>query len=226
MDKEAVINEIHSFCPIDKLTENKLQLYADILIKWNSKMNLVAGNTISELWSRHILDSAQLMKYIKGSNLVLTDFGSGAGFPAMILAILGGDIFSEIHVIESNNRKASFLREVAMITNSKVTIHSDRIENLKPWHSDIVTARAFTSLGGLISHALPFISNDSSKKNGICLLLKGNKVEIEINEAYKHYSFEYQRYDSIVSPFNSDENGYLLKLKNIKNEPYESEKTL
>ena len=107
----------------------KLELFVTTLLKWNEKINLVAKATEEEIWNRHILDSAQLLKFIPDTKAKIVDLGSGAGFPGLVLAIMG---YENVTLIESDNKKSVFLQEAARITGTKVQIINERIENVAP----------------------------------------------------------------------------------------------
>ena len=98
---------------VSRETIERLERYAALLIKWNKTVNLVGRSTIADLWRRHMLDSAQLFPYLPKSAGRLVDFGSGAGFPGLVLAIMGAP---DVHLVEANARKCAFLREAARVT--------------------------------------------------------------------------------------------------------------
>src|SRR5690606_35728339 len=100
-------------------------------------------STIAALWHRHFLDSAQIYPLISPNSQVLLDMGSGAGFPGLVLAIMG---VRGVHLVESDRKKAAFLREAARITDSDIQIHNCRLETLPPFPADVVTARALAPL--------------------------------------------------------------------------------
>ena len=93
---------------VPRETEEKLSRFHDLIIKWQSSINLISNTTIQHIWHRHILDSAQLFPLIDDKEKIITDIGSGAGFPGLILSILG---CKNIHLVESDARKSAFLRE-------------------------------------------------------------------------------------------------------------------
>jgi len=161
---------------VSRETLERLQIYSETLIKWNKKVNLVSRSTVDELWHRHFLDSAQLYPLFPRNSKVLLDLGSGAGFPGMVLAIMGA---SEVHLVESDRRKVEFLREVARLTNVAVHIYNARIEALEPFPVDIVTARALAPLSDLLSWSAPFLGAESQ-----CFFLKGRNVEDELTTTH------------------------------------------
>ena len=161
---------------VSRETLEKLTIYADTLKKWNKKVNLVSRSTISDLWHRHFLDSAQLFPLIPRNSQTLVDLGSGAGFPGLVLAAMGQ---LEVHLIESDRRKSEFLREVARTANISAHIHNTRIETLEPIPADIVTARALAPLSDLLEWSLPFLHPEST-----CFFLKGRNVEDELTSIH------------------------------------------
>ncbi len=161
-------------CSVSRETYNKFTLYHDLLLKWQSSINLVSRETIGDIWQRHFLDSAQLFPFIDDPAFSLLDIGSGAGFPGIVLSILGAE---QVSLVESDQRKSIFLQEVARTLSLDVTIHNRRIEMLAPQSYDIITARACAPLSQLFSWAYPFCHEDS-----ICLFPKGKNYAKEWEE--------------------------------------------
>jgi 16S rRNA (guanine527-N7)-methyltransferase len=167
---------------LDPDCERKLAIYAELLQKWQKKINLVGSSTIGDLRARHFDDSLQLLP-LAGAWRNWIDLGSGAGFPGMVIAIAAGDSEKKIHLIESDKRKAAFLREVSRETCANVEIHADRIERVLPellstTHFDIVSARALAPLEVLIGYARPIL-----EKGGFGLFLKGKGLSNELTAA-------------------------------------------
>ncbi len=177
---------------VSRETRERLDLYADLLRKWQRSINLVGPRTIDDLWNRHFTDSAQLLPLIPPASRVLVDFGSGAGFPGLVLAILG---VAEVHLIESDQRKATFLREVARATGTPVTVHAKRIEQVAPFPADVVSARALAPLGDLLGFAAPFLHPDS-----LCLFPKGQMAEDELTAASRTWNINVDRIQSVTDP--------------------------
>src|SRR5581483_3005998 len=153
---------------VSRETISALETYAALLVKWQKAINLVSGATLGDLWRRHFLDSAQLLALLNAPDIgdgAITDLGSGAGFPGLVLAILSG---RPAHLIESDQRKAAFLGEAARATGcaGRVQIHAKRIERLEPWRAGTLTARALAELGPLLDWAAPFIGPET-----VCLFL-------------------------------------------------------
>ena len=167
-----------------------LKVYADLLIKWQDKINLVSKNSMKDLWTRHIQDSAQLYKLLPEpkENRYIYDLGSGAGFPGMVLAIMGR---KEMLLCESNSKKCAFLKEVAVATSTNVDIVNIKAKKLPKNKGLAVVSRAFTSLEKLLDLSIPLL-----KENGICVFPKGKTWKNEIIKAEKKY---YLNFKSIIS---------------------------
>lgn len=182
----------------------KLDAYVALLSEWQKKMNLVADSTIPVVWTRHVWDSAQLINYLKKTDKKIVDFGSGAGFPALVLAILCPEI--EFHLIESDMKKTDFLKTVVENLQLKnVFIHWERIEKIHINQIDVITARALASLEKLFVYVLPYMNNKTR-----CLFLKGKKAFQEIESAQKKFRFLFHHYQSLTS-----EEGRVLEISEI-----------
>lgn len=194
--------EFQDVTGVSRETLDRLRAYADLLIKWQARINLVGPETIPNLWSRHFLDSAQVFPHLPQSAHRLMDMGSGAGFPGLVLALMGAP---EIHLIESDQRKCAFLREAARVSGASVTIHNGRLESLPPLGADVVTARALAPLEKLLSWAEPHVL-----PHGEYLFLKGKGCEDELTTASKEWNITFERYPSVTDPF-----GTILHLKEV-----------
>lgn len=189
--------------PVSHEAWGVLERYAALLSEWNEKFNLVASSTLPHLWRRHMLDSAQLFPLLPKGTRRLVDLGSGAGFPALVLAIMG---VPEVHVIESTGKKAKFLSVVSEELGLNVIVHQARIESVRDLEADVVTARAVTSLPLLLSLAKPFMGRASC-----ALFLKGEKADAELTEAAKYWTFSCEKTPSL-----SDPSGVVLKINELK----------
>ncbi|MES2677282.1 MAG: 16S rRNA (guanine(527)-N(7))-methyltransferase RsmG [Pseudomonadota bacterium] len=185
------IAQIKKFYPISQIEIEKLQSFVVMLLQYNQQYNLIGESTVQDVWHRHILDSAQLLQYIPNKNLVVGDFGSGAGFPAIVLSILG---VKEIHLIEKSFRKCEFLSLAAQVSDHKIIIHQKKVEEIKDLTFDIATSRAFAPLDKLIKTVKPFL-----KPDGYGIFLKGKSFENEINLAKKHNKFHHTAHASLTS---------------------------
>ncbi|MBC8158392.1 MAG: 16S rRNA (guanine(527)-N(7))-methyltransferase RsmG [Alphaproteobacteria bacterium] len=183
-------------------TMQRLSAYAGVLIKWQQRINLVGNATLPDLWRRHMMDSAQLFDLLPKPTQTLVDLGSGAGFPGLVLAILG---VREVHLVESDGRKCAFLQEAARASGASVNIHRTRIEKMPPILADVVTARACAPLSSLVSYAQPFL-----KKGSICLFPKGRNAQQELTESEKKWIMTVTRIESLT-----DSQAEILKLQDI-----------
>ena len=175
---------------VSRETFEMLEAYEKLLLAWNPKINLVAPSTLDELWVRHFLDSAQLVEIASVVD-AWVDLGSGGGFPGAIVAILTG---GKTVLIESDQRKAAFLRTVARETCGFKVI-SKRIEDVPPQNADVVSARALAPLSVLLGYVQPHL-----KDGGSAVLLKGKKAKDEIREALEHWRFDCETYPSKTDP--------------------------
>ena len=194
--------EFRTATGVSRETLARLELYATLLEKWNRRINLVGGSTMDGLWRRHMLDSAQLFPLIPDTARNLVDLGSGAGFPGMVLAIMGAP---DVHLIESGKRKCAFLNEVAREVGAKTTIHCDRIERITPWTADIITARALAPLPELLDIGVNF-----ANKHSILLFLKGRGAIGELTRAQNQWRMQCEQIPSLT-----DSEGLILRLEAI-----------
>ncbi len=185
--------------------KEKLDLYEALLRKWQAKINLVSKNTLDDAWERHFLDSAQLEALLPENAKTLVDFGSGAGFPGLVLAVLRTDI--EVHLVESDERKCAFLRNVSRETLTPATVHGIRIENAPVFHADVLTARALADLKLLLEYSLPWFQENPTL---VAFFLKGQKAEQEIEQAEEFFHFESELLESAT-----DKSGRIIKVSNL-----------
>ncbi|MEW5727244.1 MAG: 16S rRNA (guanine(527)-N(7))-methyltransferase RsmG [Pseudomonadota bacterium] len=187
---------------VSRETLERLRAYADLLVKWQTRINLIGPDTIPSLWHRHFLDSAQVFPLLPQPIHRVVDMGSGAGFPGLVLAVMGAP---DVHLIESDARKCAFLREAARVTGTPVTVHNARIEAVPPLGADVVTARALAPLEKLLSwaerHLLP---------EGHCLFLKGRGHEDELTTASKEWNITFER-----TPSRTDALGAILHCREV-----------
>ena len=182
-----------------------MEAYVALLIRWNRRINLVSRGSLQDLWRRHVLDSGQLIDYLPPSDqpLVMADIGSGAGFPGVVLAILGA---GQVHLIEADGRKAAFLREAVRVTGCPAVVHHGRMESLSLPRVDLVTARACAPLMQLLDYTNRLVSRSGTgPPRG--LFLKGKSFEEELTAAQKEWSISVERFQS-----RSDPNGAILRI--------------
>jgi 16S rRNA (guanine527-N7)-methyltransferase len=191
----------------------RLDIYGDLLRKWQKKINLVGPSTLPELWVRHFDDSLQLLP-IAGAWSHWVDLGSGGGFPGLVIALASEGQGRTVHLVESDKRKAAFLREVSRETRTKVEIHVDRIETVLPKlvsqvHVDVVSARALAPLRELIDYARPAL-----EKGAVGLFLKGKALASELTEAAPGASLNLTLVDS-----RTDSNAKIVVVRGYDSRP-------
>jgi len=193
---------------VSRETLARLTRYADLLAKWNPAINLVSKSTLPALWTRHFADSAQVLDVAGRSEGHWVDFGTGGGFPGLVGAILAAESHPNLTVtcVESDQRKATFLRTVARETETDVEIIADRIESIAPLGADVVSARALAPLDVLIGYAVRHLAAD-----GIALFLKGTGQAQEIERALESWTFHLDTTQSRTDPQST-----LLKLRSIR----------
>ena len=184
----------------------KLKAYHQLLLKWQKAINLVSKNTLGDAWNRHFVDSAHVAQYISPHVRVLADIGSGGGFPGLVLAMLRPDL--EIHLIESDERKCQFLRTVSRETETPVSIHTLRVEDMpSDFTPDCVSARALADLTLLLDYCAPWAQRNPQLE---ALFMKGARAEEEIAQSTERYAFHSQSYPSAT-----DKQAVILKISEI-----------
>ena len=169
---DAHADSIADFLDVSRETREKLEIYVDMLTKWQARINLISSKTLPEIWHRHILDSAQLVRHLPRKPSVILDMGSGAGLPGVILAIATDH---QIHLVESDSRKVAFMRTALRETGTDAVLHEMRIEQLPVIQPDIITARALAPLDQLM-----MLSSAQHHENLEYLLLKGRDAKQEL----------------------------------------------
>ena len=210
------INTYQGFCShvfVSRETFEKLCIFHKTLVKWQNSINLISKDSKKNIWERHFLDSAQLYTFVRGVNGNIFDFGSGAGFPGLVLAIMGK---KNIHLVESDQKKCVFLREIAMLTNLDITIHNCRIENLTNIDVDMITCRALAPLNKLIDYVEGFLSKSSKEKKKLpkLLFLKGKNYRHELLELNKKKKINYKQYPSLTDKYGKIL--YISKVEELK----------
>jgi len=193
---------------VSRETLERLRIYAATLVKWNSSINLVSKSSLNDLWSRHFLDSAQLLAVAGTKYSKWVDIGSGAGFPGLVVAIMahGSGIDAEFVLIESDGRKAEFLRSVSRETNVPITVLTERIEAATPQSADILSARALAPLTDLLAFAEIHL-----RPGGRALFPKGATFREEIKIALEKWAFEGEE-----CPSKTDASSVILSLGDIR----------
>jgi len=185
-------NEFSRDISVSRETLGQLKEFVLLLLSWQKALNLVGSSTVADIWRRHILDSAQIYQFLKPSGC-LVDLGSGAGFPGLVLAIMG---YPTVTLIESNGKKCTFLRSVSHSLDINVEVIQCRIEDHKPsQRAAYITSRALASLEKLLIYSEPLIS-----RQGKCFHLKGAGVAPELTKAKKKWSMDVQKHISMSNP--------------------------
>jgi 16S rRNA (guanine527-N7)-methyltransferase len=184
--------------PVSRETEARLDRFVVLLMAWQQRINLIAPSTEPKLWTRHIADSLQLLALAPGA-LRWADLGSGGGFPGVVLACaLAGVPGAQVHLVESNMKKAAFLREAVRITDAPAIVHATRIVDFVEKFTqpvDVVTARALAPLCDLLPMAYGLL-----KKRARGLFPKGQDVAAELTEAAKYWNIEASLVPSVTDP--------------------------
>ena len=188
---------------VSRETIDKFRAYLTLLEKWQARINLVANSTLAEAWQRHILDSGQLAAFYPPQTKNIMDVGSGAGFPGLVLAIMGG---VTVDLVESDQRKAVFLSTVIRELELPAKVHNQRIETLPQLFPDVITARALAPVPKL----LKIIENQLSPKS-VCLFLKGAAVQDELTNLQTYSTMDARTHPSLSGP-----TGVVLELKNSR----------
>ena len=192
---------------VSRETIERLEAFAALVAQWTKRINLVSVNSVDQIWQRHIEDSAQIFQYAGSNCSRWVDLGSGGGFPGIVLAILARELNPTVAfiLVESDLRKATFLRTAARTLDLNVSVESQRIEALAPLNGDVVSARALASLSAL----LPMV-NLHLAENGTAILPKGRKFADEIAQARESWDFDLEEYQSIT-----EDDARVLVLKRI-----------
>jgi len=185
-----------ALCPVSRETEDRLQVYVELLLHWHRRIDLIAPSTIPTLWTRHIADSLQLLRFAAGAG-DWVDIGSGAGLPGLVVAIAAPKAL-EVWLVEPNQKRCAFLREAARETGANARIIPMKLEQasrLLPSAPDIVSARAVAPLRALLGLAAPLL-----KTGGLGVFPKGQDVESELTEASKYWRFKATLTASLTEP--------------------------
>lgn len=184
-------------CDVSRETYERLRVHAELLGKWNPRINLVGPSTLTEVWSRHILDSIQIFDLAGHRDGIWADLGTGGGFPGLVVAILAADEAPglAVHLVESDLRKSAFLATCLRETGTSATLHTERAEKLAPLGADILSARALAPLSALLALAERHLA-----PAGLALFPKGASHQAEIDEALATWRFRLQKHTSKTDP--------------------------
>ena len=177
---------------VSRETMCQLETYVGLVEKWQPRVNLVSPASLPDIWMRHVWDSAQLAPYISPGSPRLVDVGSGAGFPGLVLAILTD---AECHLVESDQKKAVFLRTVIRECGLMAMVHNDRIENMPCLKASVITARALAPLDRL----LPLLETQL-RPGTRCLFLKGAQAKAELEALGAWSNLAWRLHPSLTNP--------------------------
>jgi len=194
--------------PVSRETVGRLDRFVAVLTQWQQRINLIAPSTLPKLWTRHIADSLQLLALAPAARSWV-DLGSGGGFPGLVIACaLVETPGARVHLVESNAKKAAFLREAVRATGAPVMVHAVKIADFianVPAPLEIVTARALAPLADLLATAYPLL-----KRGAIGIFPKGQDVGAELTEAAKCWSIQ-----ASLVPSRTDPRGRIIVVKGI-----------
>ena len=190
-DKE-VINILQNQLNFSSKSIATLNTFVDALISANKKHNFISKTTESDIWHRHILDSAQLVKFVDFSKDSLSDLGSGAGFPGLILAIFNKNRDFHVKLYEKSPVKRAFLKEISNKLSIKVEIKGNIYE--ETLDSDYIVSRAFKKMEVIIQ-----VSREIVKKPHQIIVLKGQNAQEDLKKTFKREKYAYKLEDSITN---------------------------
>jgi 16S rRNA (guanine527-N7)-methyltransferase len=188
---------------VSRESRPRLELYVELLLTWQKRINLIGPATAGVVWERHILDSLQLLPLLPKGTRTIAELGSGAGIPGLVVAI-AADL--DVHLYESNGKKAAFLREAARRTGTRAHVHMVRLETLRTEQAlptvDCVLARALAPLPLLLDYAEPFLA-----RGAVGLFHKGQDIDAELTEATKYWKLNVTKHMSLC-----DSRGVILEV--------------
>lgn len=194
---------------VSRETYQKLETYVALLQEWQQKFNLVSNSSLADVWNRHIADSAQLFKYLNNEVDSVYDLGSGAGFPAMVLAVMAQEQYPQIKftLMESITKKTVYLNAVKQeLKLDNVTVINSRSEDLTLPKADVITARAVASLDKLLNCVFKFTNRQTK-----LIFPKGKSYKEELDEAEKFWNFKLK-----VDESQTSQDGVILLLENLR----------
>ena len=192
MQQFEVINILKKDLNFDDISIQKLKKFAELVLSENKNHNLIAKSTESSIWERHILDSAQLVKFIDFSKGSLSDLGSGAGFPGLVLALFNKNKDFHVKLYEKSPVKRAFLRHISDRLSLKIevcgNIYNEHID------TDYIVSRAFKKLESIIQ-----VSREIAKKSHKLIILKGQNAQEDLKKAFKKEKYDYKLENSITN---------------------------
>ena len=193
---------------VSRETLDALKYFEDLVVLWNPAINLISNSSVSDLWLRHIIDSAQLFLFTLPDEGLWLDVGSGGGFPGIVVSIIAKELAPSLRVVlvESDKRKCVFLRTVIRELGLSVKVINDRIENVKLDDVVYLSARALRNLNSLL-----FIVENNVSRETVCVFPKGRSYKKELVESQKNWKFDFNLIDS-----NTSEDSKVIVLKGLE----------
>ena len=192
MQANEVIRILHKQLNYSEKNISDIKIFINELIKANRKHNLISKSTENDIWHRHILDSAQLVKFIDFSKGSLSDLGSGAGFPGLILALFNKNKGFHVKLYEKSPIKRVFLKGISDILSLNIEIHGNVYEN--SIDTDYIVCRAFKKLEAIIQ-----VSREIAKKSHKLIILKGQNAQEDLKKAFNKEKYDYKFENSITN---------------------------
>jgi len=196
--------------PVSRETAERLDRFVALLIAWQLRANLIAASTLAQVWTRHIADSLQLLPLAPAAR-IWVDVGSGAGFPGLVIACALADVpGAVVHLVESNGRKAAFLREAQRVTASPAMVHAERVETFATTFDgrlDALCARAVVPFKSLLSLVFPLLE----KSHAVGLFPKGRTAERELDEASKSWKMH-----ATLVPSRTEPSSRIIVIRNLE----------
>lgn len=191
------VDSVFQDLSVSRETRERLTAYAALIRKWSPAINLVSKSDLEQVETRHIADSLQLAEFIPSARGPWADFGSGGGFPGIVVAILAAEQENglDLHLVESDQRKAAFLRTAGRELGLSMSVHCTRVEQLAPLNAKTISARALAPLTDLLSYTHLHLA-----PGGRCVFLKGQSYEAEIDEARRTWQFDIDTRQSVTDP--------------------------
>ena len=204
-DREAAL----ALVPVSRETLGRLDRFVATLLTWQRRINLIASATVRTVWTRHVADSLQLVELAPNARIWI-DLGSGGGFPGLVIACALAEIpGARVHLVESNGKKAAFLREAVRASGAPAIVHAARIEQMGMKLDapvEVVTARAVAPLTDLLALAAPWL-----KKGAQALFPKGQDIGAELTEASKYWSMQ-----ALLLPSKTDPQARIVSVGSAK----------
>ncbi len=181
---------------VSRETFDRLEIYVAALLKWNKRINLISRKTEGQVWSRHIVDSAQIWPVAAHTEGIWADLGAGGGLPGLVIAAIAASEAPELTVtmVESDQRKSEFLRAAARSMNVRVDVLIERAEALEPLRAKVISARALAPLPALLSYAVQHLDE------GVAVFLKGANSREELQAALETFTFTCEEVQSRTDP--------------------------